>query len=438
MAEISPFRGICYNPEKIDDLSDVLTPPYDVISPQEQEQFYNRHPKNVIRLILGKINDDDTPDNNRYTRAAGSFGTWREEKTLVRDKTPALYLTAVDFSVGGVPYTRYGLIANVGIEPFEKKIILPHERTFSKTKSERLELMKTCKANFSSIFGLYTDTGEVLEKLKQAVSGREADSDLTDDKGHRHRMWRITDPAVFAYAREAFADKQIFIADGHHRYETALNYRNWLAETLPGFNADHPANGIMMYLCSINDPGMRILPAHRLLMGVEPDASSSLIQKAADYFQVTPFPRDDAGLTALQTRLAEDSPDTKIGVLLKDQPDAYLLSLKTGVMERLFGEEIPSEALRSLDVTVLTRLIFMELLGFDELRLDNEKNIAYTSIDKNAVDAIAGGECDIAFLLNPTAIDQVQAVAEEGLIMPRKSTYFYPKVITGQVFNCLK
>jgi len=437
MAEISPFRGICYSPEKIEDLSDVLTPPYDVISPQEQEQFYNRHPKNVIRLILGKIRDDDTADNNRYTRAAASFEQWREEKTLVRDETPALYLTAVDFSVNGIPYTRYGLIANVKIEPFEKKVILPHERTFSKVKSERLELMKTCRANFSSIFGLYTDTGEVLEALKQAVGGRDAESDLTDDKGHRHRMWRITDPAVCEHVRDAFGDKQIFIADGHHRYETALNYRNWLAETLPGFNSDHPACGIMMYLCSMNDPGLRILPAHRLLMGVDPETRSSLIQKAADYFQITPFPRDDSGLAALRSRLREDSPATKIGVLLKDQPDAYLLSLKNGVMDRLFEKEIPA-ALRHLDVTVLTRLIFMELLGFDELRLDNEKSIAYTSIEKDAVAAVAGGECDLAFILNPTSIDQVKAVAEESQIMPRKSTYFYPKVITGQAFNCLK
>lgn len=437
MAEISPFRGICYNPDKIEDLSDVLTPPYDVISPQEQEQFYNRHPKNVIRLILGKIQDTDSEGDNRYTRAAGFFDEWRMEGTLARDETPALYLTAVDFSVNGAPYTRYGLIAKVGIEPFEKKIILPHERTFSKVKSERLELMKTCKANFSSIFGLYTDTGTILDELKGAVADKPADSDMTDDKGHRHRMWRITDPEVCANVQKGFADKQIFIADGHHRYETALNYRNWLAETQPDFSSDHPANGIMMYLCSMSDPGLTILPAHRMLMGVDSDSRSSLLHKAADHFQVTPFPRDDSGLAALRSRLQEDTTATRIGVLIKDQPDAYLLSLKTGAMERLFEQEIPP-ALRCLDVTVLTRLIFMELLGFDEMRLDNEASIGYTSVEKDAVANVAEGQCDIAFILNATSIDQVKGVAEEGLIMPRKSTYFYPKVITGQVFNSLK
>ncbi len=437
MAEISPFRGIYYNPEKIEDLSDVLTPPYDVISPLEQEQFYNRHPQNVIRLILGKINETDSPENNRYTRAADFFEKWQAEKTLLRDETPAMYLTAVDFTVSGTPYTRYGLIAKVGLEPFERKIILPHERTFSKVKSERLELMKTCKSNFSSIFGLYTDTGEILDELKRAVSDSPAQSDMVDDKGHRHRMWRISDPDVCEKVGAAFQEKQIFIADGHHRYETALNYRNWLAETTPGFSSDHPANGIMMYLCSMNDPGLRILPAHRMLLGVDGGARSSLMYKAADYFQVTPFPRDDSGLAALRSRLREDTPVTKIGVLIKDQPDAYLLSLKNGAMDRLFGSQIPA-ALRELDVTVLTRLIFMELLGFDEMRLDNEKSISYTSIEKDAEAGVAAGEYDLAFILNPTSIGQVQAVAEEGLIMPRKSTYFYPKVITGQVFNSLK
>lgn len=437
MAEISPFRGICYNRGKIDDLADVLTPPYDVISPVEQEQFYSRHPKNIIRLILGKISKTDSPKDNRYTRAAGFFDQWRTEETLVRDETPSLYLTTVDFSVDGTPFTRYGLIAKVGLEPFEKKIILPHERTFSKVKSERLELMKTSQANFSPIFGIYTDTGDILQVIKQAVENETAQSDLVDDKGHRHRMWRISDPAVCQYFGDAFQNKQLFIADGHHRYETALNYRNWLSETLLDFSSDHPANGIMMYLCGMSDPGLTVLPAHRMLLGIDDAMRASLIDKAAEYFQITPFPCDAPGQSALLSGLHDNSPNTKIGVFIKNQPEAYLLSLKSNVMDRLFGKEIPT-ALRHLDVTVLTRLVFMKLLAFDELQLDNEKSIVYSSIETEAIDAATTGKCDLAFILNPTSIDQVQTVAEHGLIMPRKSTYFYPKVITGQVLNCLK
>jgi uncharacterized protein (DUF1015 family) len=437
MAEISPFRGICYNRDKIDDLADVLTPPYDVISPIEQEQFYNRHPKNVVRLDFGKTTEIDTPTNNRYTRAADFFEQWRAEGTLLRDESPSLYFTTVDFSVDGAPLTRYGLIARVGIEPFEKKIILPHERTFSKVKSERLELMKSSRANFSPIFGLYTDTGSILQMIKQAIKNETARSDFIDDKGHRHRMWQISDPAVCRHFTDAFQDKQLFIADGHHRYETALNYRNWLSETLPGFNGNHPANGIMMYLCSMNDPGLTILPAHRILHGVDEALCVSFINKATDYFQVTSFPFDASGQTALLSELHDNSPKTKIGVFIKNHPDAYLLSLKSDVMDRLFGSEIPP-ALRDLDVTVLTRLVFMKLLDFDEMRLDNEKSIAYSSIETEAIDAVSAGGGELAFILNPTSIDQVRTVAEQGLIMPRKSTYFYPKVITGQVLNSLK
>lgn len=437
MAEISPFRGICYNRDRIDDLADVMTPPYDVISPIEQVQFYDRHPQNIIRLILGKISETDTPMNNRYTRAAGFFEQWRTEEILVRDEMPSFYLTTVDFSVGGAPFTRYGLIARVGLEPFEKKIILPHERTFSKVKSERLELMKSTRANFSPIFGLYTDTGDILQMIKRAVENETAHSDLTDDKGHRHRMWRLTNPAACRQLTDAFQNKQLFIADGHHRYETALNYRDWLSKTLPDFNGNHPANGIMMYLCSMSDPGLIILPAHRMLHGVDDATCDSFLHKAPEYFQVTSFADNIFGRMELLSGLHDTSSHTKIGVFIKNRKKAYLFSLKRDVMDRLFGSEIPA-ALRHLDVTVLTRLVFMMLLGFDEPRLDNEKSIAYSSIETEAIDAAAAGKCDMAFILNPTSIDQVRAVAEQGLIMPRKSTYFYPKVITGQVLNCLK
>ena len=230
MATLFPFRGIQYNPLLISDLSAVMTPPYDVISKEEQTDFYLRHPNNVIRLILGQINDTDTPKNNRYTRAAEDFRTWRARGVLTQSDAPNLYLTAVDFPVNGQNRTRYGLIAGVGLEPFENKIILPHERTFSKVKSERFELMKACRANFSPIFSLYCDDGNILNKLITTVNHAGAPhSDAVDDQGHRHRLWCISDTGFHRSIQESFSDKQLFIADGHHRYETALNYRAWLA-----------------------------------------------------------------------------------------------------------------------------------------------------------------------------------------------------------------
>ncbi len=436
MAEISPFKGICYNQHRIGNLADVMTPPYDVISPAQQQAFYDRHPNNVVRLDFAKTSDADSTENNRYTRAAADFDRWRTEGILVRSEAPALYLTAIDYTVNGNACRRFGLIAKVGLEPFDKKIIRPHERTFSKVKTERLELMKACRANFSPIFGIYTDTGDILQRLKQAVAGKPTESDILDDAGHRHRMWHIADPDLHRYVRDAFADKQVFIADGHHRYETALNFRNWLSETEPGFDSHHPANGVMMYLCSMNDPGLTVLPAHRLLMGVSPTVRERLPQEAAAFFDVTAFPADKEGQAALLSALHADAPGTRLGLFMKEHSRAFLLTLKAGVMDRLFGNEIP-DVLRHLDVTVLTRLVFMTLLGFDEMRLDNESSIAYTSEDPQAIAQVFEGRCDMAFLMNPTGIAQVQAVAEQDLTMPRKSTYFYPKVITGQVLNSL-
>jgi uncharacterized protein (DUF1015 family) len=437
MARIFPFRGIQYNQEKIKNLSDVMTPPYDVISKEEQDNFYKRHPNNIIRLILGQIGDTDTPKDNRYTRAAEYFQNWRAEGILAQSDTPTLYITAVDFPVNGEVRTRYGLIARVGLEPFEKKIILPHERTFSKVKSERFELMKTCQANFSPIFSLYSDGGNILDELIAAVNNAgQPQSDVLDDKGHRHRIWSISDASFHQSIQNFFTDKQLFIADGHHRYETALNYRDWLASKINGFEASHPANTVLMYLCGMNDPGLTVLPAHRLLLNVPPESQASLIGKAADFFEIKTYKNTNEYRPDFLSDLQSVGSNTNIGLCIHNDPNIYLMCLKQGVMDTLFKLEIP-DALRHLDVTVLTRLIFMKLLEFDEKRLDNEKEIAYTSIGEQALDAATSGKCDMAFILNATSIEQVQNVANDGLIMPRKSTYFYPKVITGQVISAL-
>lgn len=436
MAGIFPFRGLQYNQEKIGNLSDVLTPPYDVISKEEQNTFHERHPNNIIRLDLVNIHDSDTSDSNRYTRAAAYFKDWQAEGVLTQDDQPALYVTAVDFPVNGTTRTRYGLIARVGLEPFEKKIILPHERTFSKVKTDRFELIKTCRANFSPIFSIFSDGGTILDKMTSAVkSAGEPHSDVIDDNGHRHRLWSISDPQFHQALQSCFADKQLFIADGHHRYETALNFRDWMASETDGFDQTHPANTVMMYLCGMNDPGLTILPAHRLLSNVPREGMTGLIGKAADFFDITTYENNQEDRSRFLADLEAAGSDTKIGVCIHNNMQIYLLDLKQGVMDDLFND-VPS-VLRYLDVTVLTRLIFMRLLGFDEKRLDNEKVISYTSIGDQALDAATSGKCDMAFILNPTSIDQVQNVANEGLIMPRKSTYFYPKVITGQVISAL-
>lgn len=440
MATVLPFRGLTYNREKIGDLSVVTTPPYDVISPEEQEQAYACHPRNVIRLILGKTAGTDTETDNRYTRAAACCTLWQDEEVLVRDPDPAYYLGATDFEVDGASLTRWGIVARVKLEPFDRGIILPHERTFSKVKSDRLALMKTCHANFSPIFSLFPGGTELLRDLQAAVSERPAEMDFVDGSGHRQRLWRLTDAEMGDRIREALAPRPLFIADGHHRYETALAYRDGYVAEHPDTPPDHPVNFVMMYLAAMEDPGMVIRPAHRLLKAVDAGAVDALLRKAPDFFEVTEYAWDGANRSEVEARffaaLAENPDRTAIGFLAANRAAFHLLRIRPGVMADRFGKEL-SAALRDLDVTVLTRLIFMELMGFDHARLDNEQLIGYTSVAAEAVKAVTAGPYDAAFFLNPTRIDQVQQVAREREIMPRKSTYFYPKVITGQVIHPL-
>jgi uncharacterized protein (DUF1015 family) len=440
MATVLPFNGILYNLEKIGDLSAVVTPPYDVISPEEQIRFYERHPNNVIRLDFGEKTAGDDENNNANTRAAGFFKDWIAQGILKRDSEPSLYLTSVTFQLGGRLMTRYGMIALVGLEPFEKRIVLPHEKTFSKVKSERFDLIKACHANFSQIFSLYSDQEGISELLKEAALDSKLLFDILDDKKDRHKMWRITEPAVHSKVQKIMEDKRLFIADGHHRYETALNYRAWRSKIDPDFTDSHPAKYVMMYLCSMEDPGLVVLPAHRMLHDVDSQIIKTIPNKLEQYFDITRIPFADQDQSKAQKILIDmlgtHESGNVLGAYIKGS-DAFLyLSLKPGVMERTFGHTIP-ESLRHLDVTVLTRLVLMEILGFDGNRLDNEKLISYTSSTEKAIDTVASGKSDMCFILNPTRIDQVRQIAEEGQIMPRKTTYFYPKALTGQVLNPL-
>lgn len=440
MAEVVPFKGVRYNPALISDMASVVAPPYDVISPKEQDDLHARHPNNVVRLILGQVKPDDSSSENVHLRAGRYFERWRAEKLLVPDAEPTFYLTTVDFPSNGKEYSRMGLIARVRLEPFEKGIILPHERTFSKVKSERLMLMKACHANFSPIFGLYPEGEEILSRLRTIAANQATEMDIIDDKGHRQRLWRLTEGRILQELTAFFQDSRIYIADGHHRYETALNYRDWVKEQTPDFSPDHPANFVMMSLSSMVDPGMVILPAHRLLNQVSDQAIDTLSRRLAECFDITSISLDagmDKALASFGRLLAEKSDQQAIGLYARSQSLLQVMVLKGGVMDRLFNDQI-EVALRDLDVTVLTHLIMMELMGFDQDRLDDATRIAYRTTVRDAVAAVNEGETDLAFILNPTKIEQVQRVAESGLIMPRKSTYFYPKVISGQVFNLLR
>jgi uncharacterized protein (DUF1015 family) len=439
MAEFKPFKGVLYNTKKINDLAGVIAPPYDVISSSYQNDLHQRHPNNVIRLILGKRETEDTGMDDLHQRSADYFKQWMADGILTRDAADAFYLTNVEFSVENRRVTRFGIIGLVGLEPFDKGIVLPHECTFSKVKSERLNLMKRSRANFCSIFGLYSDTQGVLDQLKATAGSRAADFDITDDQGNRHKLWRLTDDRSLNHIQTALASKTVYIADGHHRYETALNYRQWLQETDPQFNGQHPANYVLMSLSSLEDPGMVIFPAHRLVKDVPQQAMASLIPHLRDFFNIESISIKqgvDAAILKADAALGANKHRNALMAYLKDDGAIHVMVLNQGVMSERYGREL-AEPLLDLDVTVLTRLIMMDLLGFDQARLDDATKISYRTTSPDAVGAVMDGNADIAFILNPTRIEQVQRVAEQGLIMPRKSTYFYPKIISGQVMNAL-
>jgi len=440
MINVVPFKGILYNPRKTDNLSDVVAPPFDVISKAERDYFYQRHPHNIIRLILGKPTPDDSPADNPHTRAAAFYHQWLDQGILKRDSNPAFYLTSVEFESENQMVTRYGLIALVRLEPFDKGIILPHEKTFSKVRSERLELMKACHANFSPIFSLYSDQNGILKALTDAALTHKPDMDVVSHNGLRHKLWRVTQPSVLRYVSEAIKERTLFIADGHHRYETALNYREWVKANTPDFTDAHPANFIMMYLCSIEDPGMRILSAHRMFSSVDSPTLANLIRKAQQYFEIIPFPiyagNNGSNRDNFLATIKDNGAGNAIGVYMRDGSEYYVFILKNNVMDKMFRNEL-DDSLRNIDVTVLTRLILMELLGFDQNALDDENKIRYSTVATECIDAVNSGKCDITFILNPTKIEQVQQVAGKGLIMPRKATYFYPKVLSGRVLNSL-
>jgi len=442
MVKIKPFRGIFYNPEKIGNFSEVVMPPFDVITKEEQDQAYARHPNNIIRLILGKKSETDTEHDNPHIRASTFFREWLRTDIFRQDHRTAVYLTADEFSHESRRVTRTGFIAAVGIEPFEKGIVVPHEHTFSKVKSERLELMKACHANFSPIFAMYSDReNEIMGLMKQSTGDRQPDITFVDRSGQRHALWRIDDATIHRNIERKISNKRIFIADGHHRYETAMNYRNWLTRNNPDFSAEHPANYVMMYLTSMEDPGLVILPAHRMLRYVSETDRKKFFEKAEYYFTVTPIPFSlntrDRAQTEFIAALKSNASEKTIGLFMKETDTFYLLRLKTDAMIRNPLVEIPV-SLRNLDVTVLTRLVLMDLLGFDQAKLDDETRIGYTSDENDAIEAVADGKFDLAFLLNPTRIEQVRKIAEAGEIMPRKATYFYPKVIAGLVINSLR
>ncbi|MBU0516860.1 MAG: DUF1015 domain-containing protein [Proteobacteria bacterium] len=441
MAEIRPFRGVHYNPPAISLMRAVTAPPYDVIPPEQQEELHRVDPHNVIRLILGQTLAGDDERNNRYTRAAAYFRTWQQERVLIRDERPAVYYTETDFRVhGGQTITRRGMIVLVKAQDYEDGVILPHESTFSGTKKQRLELIKQVRANFSCIFSVYPDHElEIIGTLQQTAHLGEPIHDFDDLDGCGQRIWAVRESAVIRRVAELMSPKNVFIADGHHRYETAQNYRRQMSDLYPQAGPGAAFNYTMMFLCATGCPGLVILPAHRMLPTLEGFDPEDFISRAGEIFHVERFSYTAHSSTT--TRLAFKAAMKKngnrastIGLVAAGEKTFYTLTLKDGVMARVVNSSVP-EPMWELDSVVLTRVILMHLLGLTAEDLDKEETISYWSNTDKVMDTVVRGKARLAFLLNPARIEQVERIARAGLILPRKTTYFYPKILTGLVMN---
>jgi uncharacterized protein (DUF1015 family) len=435
MAAIRPFQGLRYNTRDPLSVALVTAPPYDCISPKEQEELYRTHPHNIVRLILGKGTPLDDAEHNRYTRAASLMAKWRNACILVRDPAPTLYFYQQEFEVDGKTYIREGFLASVGLEEFGTGKIFPHEETMPGPKEDRLRLIRAARANLSPIFGLFPDERNAVTSLFHEAARCEPLVQTVDGSGVVHRLFGCADAGLIRRVAEAMADKPLFIADGHHRYETALAYKRERQAAGETIGPDHPAAGVLMLCVSMHHPGLAILPAHRILSGLPGLTADRLREATAEHFDWQEFAGAEATSGRLSQRLRE-APGHAFGLWARDTSKAFLLTLKDPrVMDRLAADH--SKAWRRLDVTILERVLLRHDLARAVEGADKVK-FSYVHLAQQAFDAVYEDGADAALLLRPLPVHALQEVASAGERMPAKSTYFYPKVLSGLVINPLE
>ncbi|MFH0909972.1 MAG: DUF1015 domain-containing protein [Planctomycetota bacterium] len=431
MARLSGFDGWRYNPERVDPAR-VIAPPYDVIGPEEQAVLYARDPRNVVRLILGREYPGDNDANNRHTRAAAHLAAWREEGLLFHDK-PAVYLCEQTFSHEGETRTRRSLFSRVLLEEFGKGDVFPHERTLAAPKADRRKLMRACSADLSPVFGLLSDDdGAFLRALEKAVDWQPTLTTLSDD-GSRTRFWVIDHADKVAALSRLAEPRKIYIADGHHRYETALAFRDEYREALKAAREPLPPMGelssdwVLMACVPLSDPGLAIFPTHRLIHGVAGFDGVRLLKACGKSFSVEPL--DEEGL---RKALAAPGGPAVFGLALGEK--LYFVTLKDPAVMDARAPDKP-EPWRRLDLAVLHLLILEDILKIDEEKLLQKENVRYER-DFGETLRLAAEDPSVqcAFLVRPNTMDEVRAVSHAGEVMPQKSTYFFPKFPSGLVF----
>jgi uncharacterized protein (DUF1015 family) len=433
MADIRAFRAYRYDLGRVGALSDVVAPPYDVIDPPLQQALYDRSPYNVIRLILNKETPADTDADNRYTRAAACLRAWQADDVLVQDSARSLYVYHQEFEVEGKRYVRRGFLARVRLEPFGRGRIYPHEETLAGPKADRLKLFHATGMNLSPVFGLYPDPdGAVTQRLDAAV-GRALPLEATDHLSVVSRLWPVSNQQAVSAVTGLMGPKPVFIADGHHRYETGLRYLE--EQRAAGAVAEEaPANFILMMLVSMSDPGLVILPTHRLIAGLPELRATRLAELLRPHFEVEVVGRGEQGARDAWGLIDADGTQELLGFgTVADGVWQTARLRDAGVMARLAGQHSP--AWRGLAVAVLHVLVLDRLLGPG---LSVKPECRYVHLLREVTEATAGRRCQLAALVPPATMGHVERIAGGLEKMPPKSTYFYPKLLSGLVFNSLK
>jgi len=439
MADIRPFKGLRYNSEKVK-LEEVITEPYDRITPLMQEEYYKKNPYSVVRIILGKDDDPEHPEKDKYKRADIYLDKWESEGILIREDREALYLYEQEYQVDGQGKKRMGLIARVRLEEFSSRKVLPHEKTFPKHKIDRLNLLRATNTNTGQIFLLYKDDErDVTNSIESAKEKAELGAEVKDEDNFIHRLWIIKDQESIQKIQGAMADKVLIIADGHHRYETSLNFRKEMIDEWKQAKGDEPFNFIMMTLFRLDDPGLIILPTYRLVRGLDKLSEEGFKELFSAYFDISEVRWQDFSdkTTVEDIQGKVYSENHTFAAFVSQFEKFFIFKLKS---EDILDTEIKDERSKEwkrLDVAILHSLIIDKLQAFSSEPFSLENNVSYIRKLDQGLEKVIRGEFQMIFFLKPVSLNQVREVVENGELMPQKSTDFFPKLKSGLVMNPL-
>jgi len=433
VAEIHPFRGGHYNQSLVSDLSKVICPPYDVISPQLQRELYALSEYNFVRLEFGRELPQDTVGDNRYTRAKATLEQWLSEGILRIDETPAIYIHDHYFQFQERRHRRRGIIARVRLEEWESKVVRPHEGTLPGARRDRLDLLWALQANTSPVLAMYEDIGQQIAPILERESARKPVMRASGPDSERHDVWAITDEDIIRQIASNLSHQPLYIADGHHRYTSALTYRrerHSFSTTV--VSTSEPYDFVMMTLVDLTDPGLVILAPHRLIRGIPRPLVDGLIAKLEAFFEIDRLPLSTPGIWQRVDELTIDTDETRLVCFGPEQDNILILRVRDGADISSMMPSFHTELFQRLDVSIVDHVILEKLLEIDAA--DDEDKVHYSHDRQSAVNRVLDQEYQLAFFLRPVKPQLVRTVADAGETMPRKSTYFYPKTPVGLVF----